>query len=184
MTEKSHLESLQARMSKIQADIDNENGRLKIEAKTGEIIEAVRKGVTPLIGEMPTTHGLWVTTNGKGDVMVSVLSARDDGMPKAQASKSSGNGSGSGNGSASEYVLGDGRVFENCEAAVNALGIDTRDDKNEWLDGKKYYGRLDRLPKEIAEKITKRDKVTPEAPEPDAENVATNGAQESEPAKA
>lgn len=180
MTEKTHLESLQARMAKIQADIDNENGRIKIEAKTGEIIEAVRKGVTPLIGEMPITHGLWVTTNGKGDVLVSVLSARDDGMPKAQASKTSGNGGNGGNGGASEYVLGDGRAFENCEAAVNALGIDTRDDKNEWLDGKKYYGRLDRLPKEIAEKITKRDKVTPEAPAPDAENVSTNGTEEKE----
>ena len=152
---KSHLESLTERLAKLQKDIEVEQGREAIEARTTEIQEAVRAAITPLIGELPKTHGVWVNTNSEGSIMVSILQVRDDGMPKAQQTRS---GSTASNGNGFIYTLEDERTFDTCEDAVNALGIETRDAKGEWLEGKKYYGRLDRLPKEVASKITKSEK--------------------------
>ena len=175
MVEKTQLETLKARMDKIKADIANEEGRLVIESKTEAIQVAVHEALTGLIDEMPTTHGLWVVNNGKGDVLVSIMQARDDGMPKAQATKSGNVAGSNGNGSNSEYVLEDNRVFDNCEKAVNALGIETRDSEGNWLEGKKYYGRLDRLPKEVAAKITKREKVVTEPENTEKPETSENG---------
>lgn len=186
MTEstKTHLETLQERMAKLQREIETENARAIIEAKTEEIQTAVREAVTPLIGELPVTHGLWVVNDGNGSVLVSIMQSREDGMPKAQQTRSGTTGGNGGNGAAYLYTLGDGREFDTCEAAVNALGIETRDAKGEWLDGKKYYGRLDRLPKELVEKITKTAKPSEESSTSDASASDTNGASETETAQA
>lgn len=170
-TEKSHLETLQERMAKLTKDIENEQGREAIEAKTTEIQEAVRAAITPLIGELPKTHGVWVMADSKGEILVSILQVRDDGMPKAQQTRS---GSTAGNGNGFTYTLEDGRTFDTCEGAVNALGIETRDSSGEWLDGKKYYGRLDRLPKEVAAKITKADKTNEGEQTNDGDSEQTN----------
>ncbi len=175
---KTHLETLQEKMAKLTREIDTENARAAIEAKTEEIQTAVREAVSPLIGELPTTHGLWVVNDGKGAILVSIIQSREDGMPKAQQTRTGSTGNGNGNGTGYLYTLKDGQEFDTCEKAVNALGIETRDDKGEWLDGKKYYGRLDRLPKEVAEKITKSEKPTAPADAPDATEVSTNGASE------
>jgi hypothetical protein len=89
-------------------------------------------------------------------------------MKKSTTTGSNGHSGNGANGDSFEYVLEDGRVFENCEKAVNALGTDTRDSQGNLLDGKKYYTRHDRLPKELQEAITKRPKPTSEASKPTA----------------
>ena len=63
-------------------------------------------------------------------------------------------------------------MFDSCLDAVHAKGIKTHGDDGKPLEGKKWYHRHDRLPKELAATITVRDKVVePVEPETETEDA-------------
>jgi hypothetical protein len=181
----SKMESLKEKLARLQREIEAEEIREKQEAAAARIrdtfTEAIRETVARVEQETGESLkaiglGIWVAypvDSAQESVLnVSALAVGLDGFPKGATSKkptstgtrANGNGNGNGNGDY-EYVLGDGRVFDTCEKAVNALGEVTRDSEGNLLDGKKYWTRHDRLPKELADAITKRAKAsTPETP--------------------
>ena len=167
------LETLQEKLAKLQADIKVEEQKSAMEKATADVLgafnEAIKAAITTTETDMGKSLrdiglGIWLAypkENPDGELMELALTVGDDGLPAALPRTPSKNGT---NGQY-ENVLGDGRVFEKCEEAVNAMGIDTRDANGECLDGKQYYYRHDRPPKEIAEAITKRAKETTESTE-------------------
>ena len=166
------LENLQAKLAKLQADIETEQRQEAVVTAIAEVRDTFAEVIKAAIGGQETESGkslrdiglgVWVAyppENTDGELMVSALTVGDDGLPAALRRTGSKNGSGNGHsdGNGFLYKLADGREFETCEAAVNGLGIDTRDANNDFLDGKQYYYRHDRLPKELKEKITKEPK--------------------------
>ncbi|MFQ6030017.1 MAG: hypothetical protein ACE5Q6_21300 [Dehalococcoidia bacterium] len=169
------LETLQAKLAKLQEDIEAEQRKEAVETARAEVrdtfAEAIKAAIT--ITETDTGKslrdiglGIWLAyppENTDGEIMVSALTVGDDGLPAALRRTASKNGSnGHSNGNGYLYQLADGRTFETCEMAVNALGTETRDANGDFLDGKQYYHRHDRLPKALKEKITKVEK--PETP--------------------
>ncbi len=184
----SKLETLNEKLAKLQGEIEAEAGREAVETATAEVRDTFSEAITAAIAivekdtgkSLRDIHlGVWVAypPGDKSTLTVSALTVGEDGLPAALKRKVSTNGTnGNGNGNGHLYKLGDGRTFDTCEAAVNALGVDTRDAQGDFLEGKQYYHRHDRLPKELKEKIEKVDKP-PEAPEaPEAPDAPEAGA--------
>lgn len=175
----ANIATLKERMAKIQAQIEAEELQEKVQEATAKIRDSFSEAIKEALAKVEKDTGQSLATVGLGiwvaypvgqdnpTLNVSALAVGSDGLPKALKAKASSNGSGNGNGNGNyEYVLADGRVFETCEKAVNATGETTRDASGNLLDGKKYWTRHDRLPKELAEAITKREKTpAPEASE-------------------
>lgn len=186
----SKMESLKDKLARIQAQIAEEEQREHQEAATAKIRDSFTEAIREIVARVEQETGdslkaiglgIWlaypVDSSQESTLNVSALAVGLDGLPKAANAKKSGSSNGrastSGNGNGDyEYVLQDGRVFDTCEAAVNGLGVETRDARGNLLDGKKFYTRLDRLPKELAEAITKR----PKAPDNEGGNPEDNTA--------
>ena len=175
------LETLQEKLAKLQADIEAESRKEAVEKATADVRDAFSEAIKAAISIQETDTGkslrdiglgIWVAypKDPNGELMVSALTVGDDGLPAALRRTPSSNGhNGNGHGNGFLYKLGDGREFDTCEAAVNGLGIDTRDANGDFLDGKQYYHRHDRLPKELKAKIEKAEKPeTPEAETPES----------------
>lgn len=168
MGEKSKLENLQAKLAKVQADIKAESDRETQVAAQAEIRDSFSDAIAETVATVEKTAskslrdiglGIWVAYPKQGDkVSVSALAVGDDGLPKALRRTAERNGTGNGNGNGFTFTLEDGRSFDTNLDAVHALGIATHGDDGEPLDGKTYYHRHDRLPKDIAAKITKAAK--------------------------
>lgn len=193
------IDTLKDRMAKIQAQIEAEELQEKVQEATAKIRDTFSDAIKEALAKVESDTGESLKTVGLGiwvaypigqdnpTLNVSALAVGTDGLPKAlKATKTSSNGTGNGNGNGnSEYVLGDGRVFDSCEKAVNAMGETTRDGDGNLLEGKKYWTRHDRLPKELAEAITKREKTpAPEASAPEASAPPAPEASETAPATA
>jgi hypothetical protein len=179
----SKMESLKEKLARLQAEIEAEAVREAQEAAATRIRDSFTQAIRDTVARVEQETGeslkaiglgIWVAypvDSAQESVLnVSALAVGLDGFPKGATSKkptstgtrATSNGNGNGD---YEYVLGDGRVFDTCEKAVNALGEVTRDSEGNLLDGKKYWTRHDRLPKELADAITKRAKAsTPETP--------------------
>ncbi len=181
------LETLQEKLAKLQADIEAESRREAVEKATASVRDSFSDAIKAAITITETDTGgtlrsiglgIWIAypKDPDGELMVSALTVGDDGLPAAlrrTPSKNGSNGNGNGNGNGYTYKLGDGREFDSCEKAVNALGVATRDDKGDFLDGKQYYHRHDRLPKELKAKVSKVDKPTEEKPPESTEEKST-----------
>jgi hypothetical protein len=187
----SKMETLKEKLARLQAEIQAEEVREKQEIAAARIrdsfTEAIRETVARVEQETGESLkaiglGIWVAypvdSTQESILNVSALAVGLDGFPKGATTKKSGstsNGNGNGN---YEYVLTDGRVFDTCEKAVNALGEVTRDAAGNLLEGKKYWTRHDRLPKELADAITRRPKAEAPAanpaPEATSEAAATS----------
>ena len=168
------METLQEKLAKLQGDIEAEAQREAVETATAEVRDTFSEAIQAAIAitekdsgkTLRDIHlGIWIAypPDDKSSLTVSALTVGEDGLPAALKRKVSSNGNGNGNGNGHLYKLEDGREFETCEMAVNALGVETRDDKGDFLDGKQYYHRHDRLPKELKAKIEKV--AEPETPE-------------------
>lgn len=168
----SKLESLQERLGRLQEQIETETKVEAAQAAIDKTRDVFSNAITATIAKVEKDTGeslrdiglgVWVAypanSNGNARLYVSGLAVGDDGLP-LQLKRSSGRVNG-GNGSngASEYVLGDGRVFATCLDAVKALGITVEDSDGNRLDGFKYYHRHDRLPDDVRKQIVKRPKA-------------------------
>lgn len=184
----TNMQSLKEKMAKIQAQIEAEEQREKLETATAKVrdsfTEAIRETIAKVekaTGESLKAVGLgvWVAYPVGSDdstLTISALAVGTDGLPRS-LKKTPASSNGNGNGTY-EYVLADGRVFDTCEKAVNAVGVETRDKDGNLLDGKKFYVRWDRIPKELQEKITKSPKAeTPEGETPEGETPAETPAE-------
>jgi hypothetical protein len=185
----SKMETLKEKLARLQAEIQAEEVREKQEIAAARIrdsfTEAIRETVARVEQETGESLkaiglGIWVAypvdSTQESILNVSALAVGLDGFPKGAVKKSGSTSNGNGS---YEYVLTDGRVFDTCEKAVNALGEVTRDAAGNLLEGKKYWTRHDRLPKELADAITRRPKAEAPAtsdatPAPEAATTNTN----------
>ena len=170
------LESLQEKMSRLQSQIATEEAKEATDAAIAVVRDSFSDAILKAIAatEKRTNKslteiglGIWVAyaPNGPTDAkpLVSALEVGDDGLPKQLRRPRNGTSNGASNGNGNghyEYVLADGTVFDSCEkAVVAATGEPIRDENDDMLAGKMYWYRHDRLPKELAEAITKREKT-------------------------
>ena len=175
------LETLQEKLSKLQSDIQAEQQKETVEAAIAETrdtfsaailaaIAIVEKDTGKTLREI--SLGIWIAYPKADDstLTVSALLVGEDGLPaalKRSINGHSSNGHSNGNGNGYTFKLADGRTFDSCEKAVNALGVKTRNADNDFLEGKQYYYRHDRLPKELKEKIEKVATETPAGEQPE-----------------
>jgi hypothetical protein len=168
------LETLQAKLAKLQADIEAEQERERQEKAVAEIRDSFRdavseavKAVEKRIGKSLAEIGLgvWVAYPAgsvNGNLNVSALAVGEDGLPKAlkrTPGKGNGNGNGNGhqngngNGQSWEYFLKDGRgPYATTLEALDAMGF-PKEKRGQ------YYHRWDRLPKELQEQIRREPKA-------------------------
>ena len=163
------LETLQAKLAKLQADIEAESERDRQEKAIAEVRDTFTDAIVQAVQEAEKGTkkslrdiglGIWVAYpagTDNGHMAVSALAVGDDGLPKALKRTPSKNGSGhqngNGNGQSWEYFLKDGRgPFATTHDALDALGI-PKDKRGQ------YYHRWDRLPKELQEQLERRPKA-------------------------
>ena len=161
------LETLQAKLAKVQADIEAEEEKERHEKAIAEVRDTFTDAIVQAVQEAEKATkkslrsiglGIWVAYPAGSEnshMSVSALAVGDDGLPKAlkRTPSKNGNGNGNGNGQSWEYFLKDGRgPFGTTHDALDALGI-PKDKRGQ------YYHRWDRLPKELQEQLERRPKA-------------------------
>ena len=168
------LETLQAKLAKLQADIEGEEERERQEKAIAEVRDTFSDAIVQAVQEAEKSTGkslrdiglgIWVAYpagSENGNMAVSALAVGEDGLPKALKRSTSKNGNGNGhsngqNGNGHDYYLQDGRgPFPSTLEALDAMGF-PKDKRGQ------YYHRWDRLPKELQEQIERRPKAEEEA---------------------
>jgi len=162
------LETLQAKLAKLQADIQSEQETERQYQAIGQIRDTFSKAITDAVnrGEKETGKslreiglGIWVAYPAgqvNGHLSLSALAVGEDGLPKATkrtGGKANGQEHGNGNGNGHDYFLKDGRgPFPSTLEALDAMGF-----PKDKLG--RYYHRWDRLPKELQEQINRKPKA-------------------------
>ena len=169
------LETLQAKLAKLQADIQAEQDTERQYQAIGQIRDTFSKAITDAVNRVEKETGkslreiglgIWVAYpagTANGHMALSALAVGEDGLPKAmkrtigkangqQNGKGNGNGH-NGNGNGHDYFLKDGRgPFPSTLEALDAIGF-PKDKRGQ------YYHRWDRLPKELQEQINRKPKA-------------------------
>ncbi len=169
------LETLQAKLAKLQADIQAEQDTERQYQAIGQIRDTFSKAITDAVNRVEKETGkslreiglgIWVAYpagTANGHMALSALAVGEDGLPKAMKrtigkangqENGKGNGNGhNGNGNGHDYFLKDGRgPFPSTLEALDAIGF-PKDKRGQ------YYHRWDRLPKELQEQINRKPKA-------------------------
>ena len=168
------LETLQAKLAKLQADVEAEEQLERQEKAIAEVRDTLTDAIVQAVQEAEKSTGkslrdiglgIWVAYpagSENGNIAVSALAVGEDGLPKALKRTPSKNGNGNGhsngqNGNGHEYFLKDGRgPYASTLEALDAMGF-PKDKRGQ------YYHRWDRLPKELQEQIERRPKAEEKA---------------------
>jgi hypothetical protein len=160
----SRRESLQGKLAKLQAEVQEEQQREAAEKAMAEAhghfadnvrltVQNVEAGTKTSLRDLGL--GVWAYYDPEGALEVQVLPVGDDQLPRRAPARRSGRRQRAADGY--QYFLQDGRgPFNNTLEALDALGIPQE-------QRGRYYHRWDRLPKELQEQIERRARAGGEA---------------------